>query len=111
MKKINTFEAKIYIGLRKGYEAVIHSLEEIEKICQSFCNEKGWCVTVQKLNFIYKNGNEPGCVIGIINYPRFPMDELAIKKRVLELAEILLHKMEQNRLSVVYPDETVMIEK
>jgi len=48
-------------------------------------------------------------VVGLINYPRFPATKAQVQEHAMNLAEILLKKMEQQRLSIVYPDKTVML--
>ena len=109
MKMENTYEVKIYVGLRIGYSDVYHSLEEAKQICQKYVDEIGWCVTVTETEFIYKGGNEKGIIVGIIQYPRFPLPTETINTRVFELAQALLDGLEQQRLSVVFSDVTMMI--
>ena len=111
MKKVTTYTAQIYVGLRVGYGGEIHSIELVEWLCQDYVNEIGWCVTVTPTSFYYKNGEEPGAIIGAINYPRFPITKTDFKKRVMKLAGTLLIELKQLRVSIVFPDETVMLEK
>ena len=108
-----TYEIKIYCGLRQGYskELPIYDLEDVSDVCQAYCDEKGFCVTVSPTEFIYKDGFEPGAVIGIINYPRFPNTIDELRARALELGKILLKEMDQERLSIVMPRETIMLER
>lgn len=106
----NTIEVKIYLGLRVGYTNKIHDIKEVKEICQNFVNEISLCVTVTPTEFIYKNGNEPGCIIGLINYPRFPNDLFTICTHAKNLGEILMKKMEQFRVTVVYPDSSILLE-
>ena len=35
---------------------------------QKYCDEVGLCVTVTDTWFIYKDGNEPGLIIGFISF-------------------------------------------
>lgn len=106
-----TYYAKIYVGRRVGYGKTIHIDEKIMDFIQEYVNKIGLCVTTTKTNYIYKDGNEPGYIVGLINYPRFPKTKEEIKITALDLAEKLLIKMEQNRVSVEFPDETIMLEK
>jgi len=110
MMRTSTWEAKIYCGLQAGYSGRLLSIERIKKVCQEYCDDIGWCVTVTPTTFIYKEGNESGAVIGIINYPRFALSENTLKERTFTLAELLLTELEQLRISIVLPDETVMLE-
>jgi hypothetical protein len=110
LKIESTFEAKISLGFREGYTNIIHSLDEVKKICQQYCNEVGLCVTITPTNFVYVNGQEEGCFIGLINYPRFPTASDYILKTALDLAQIFLEKFKQLKVSVICNDKTYMIE-
>lgn len=110
MKQCPTFTASIYVGRRKHYGEYITTTNIGRRLCQDFCDAVGLCVTFTETEFIYKNGNEPGLIVGLINYPRFPDAELNIKVKALELARALLIAYEQLKVSVVFPDETIMLE-
>jgi ferredoxin len=110
LKIESTFEAKISLGFREGYTDVIHNIDEVKEICQQYCNEVGLCVTITPTNFIYVNGQEAGCFIGLINYPRFPSTSEDILSKALELAKIFLEEFKQNKVSVICNDKTYMIE-
>ena len=104
-----TYWAKIHVGLRPGYKSPPLSIDIVHTVCQGFVNKIGWCVTVTPTEYIYKDGSEPGAVVGIINYPRFPLPKRKIRKQTLELAGLLLTICRQNRVSVVFPNKTVML--
>jgi len=108
-----TYEIKIYCGLRQGYskELPLHDLEEVKSICQEYCDTNGFCVTVSPIEFIYTDGFEPGAVVGIINYPRFPRVPRELDSAAIILAKMLLEKLGQERISVVMPTNTIMLEK
>jgi hypothetical protein len=72
-------------------------------------NEAGMCVTVTRTLFVYKGGSEPGAIVELINYPRFPLGPTAIRRLALSLAKRLKSSLRQIRVSVVFPDETVML--
>lgn len=112
MKSVPTYTATIYVGLRVGRSAepakIVHSLADASRICQEYVDAAGLCVTVTPTTFIYTNGGEPGCIVGLIN-PRFPSTQAAIRAHALALAELLLVGLEQFKVSVVLPDETVML--
>ena len=67
-------------------------------------------MTITKTKFMYVDGDEVGWIIGIINYPRFPEGDESLKEKTLKLADILLHECHQKRCSVVFLDETIMLE-
>jgi hypothetical protein len=110
MKVTKTWEAKIFVGLRAGYSDKLYDISKLLGVCQGYCNEIGWCVTVTPTTFIYKNGNEEGAIVGIIDYPRFPSNKDELTKRCIELAKMMMKATEQLRVTVVFPDDTVLLE-
>jgi len=110
MKKVKTFQATIYCGLKHRESGLLSPLQLARNVCQNVVNEYGWCVSFTKTEFIYTEGKEPGVIIGIINYPRFPMEPEELKRRTLDLAETLMTILQQLKVSVVFSDETIMLE-
>jgi len=110
VKTIATYTATIYVGFRERDTGVLHDISEVRGICQEYCDNVGLCVTVTPTEYIYTNGNEPGAFIGFINYPRFPDTSEHIKSHVLRLANIIMIACKQYRVTIVFPDETVMLE-
>ena len=117
MKRNITYFANIYVGLRPGYEKNASNeifnvaKESTIKVCQEYCNDLGLCLSVTDTTFVYTNGNEPGLIIGLINYPRFTSTQHILKQKAIKLAEILLKKLKQERITVVCSDESIMVEK
>ncbi len=113
MKTVPTFMATIYVGFREGRSTdpnpILHTLDEARAVAQSYCDGLGFCVSVTPLEFIYTNGNEQGCAVGVINYPRFPSPPEDLRLRALALAESLRTALGQFKVSVVFPDVTVML--
>jgi Fe-S-cluster-containing hydrogenase component 2 len=113
MKSVPTFTATIYVGFRVGRTnepaKAIHSIDEARDVAQAYCDEVGLCVTVTPTTFVYTLGSEPGVIVGLMNYPRFPSEPAAIRAHALALAERLRVRLEQFRVSVVFPNETVML--
>lgn len=109
--KTKTFEAKIYIGLREGYTGSELSLQEAEDIIRSFIEEFRFGITITPTKFMYPGEKENGLILGIINYPRFPDTEYELTKKTLNLAKYCLNAFKQYRCSVVFPNETVMLER
>lgn len=110
MKKIKTYICNIFLGLKEGYNGIIHSIDDVENVLQVYCDLHGFAFTITPTKFIYTNGNEQGCIVGIINYPRFPNTEEKLKEISLEMGQILLERFKQQRLSIVCSDETIMLE-
>lgn len=109
MMTVPTFTATIYAGLRPGYSGWRFSHARAARIVQRYCDEVGLCATVTRTRFVYTRGSEPGVVVGLINYPRFPSTPEQIQAHALELGERLRRGLRQQRVSVVFPDVTVML--
>lgn len=110
MKEVQTFTANIFLGLKEGYEGKANNIEDVYSVCEEYCNTIGLCVTVSPTRFIYSDGYEDGCVVGIINYPRFPSTAEKITELAIKLAEILKEGFKQTRVSVVTSDKIYMLE-
>jgi hypothetical protein len=111
MKTVDTFTATINLGLKERYDGATHSIKEVESICQEYCNKIGLSVTITPVKFIYTNGNEDGCAVGFINYPRFPSDNETITKHAISIGKILLKEFNQFRISIVCTNKTYLIEE
>jgi hypothetical protein len=108
-----TFTATIYCGFRPGYGNMVQftedCMEQAEKICQTYCDKNSYGLTIEPTRFIYKNGWEDGVKVGLINYPRFPRKPIEIKNIALEIASELKSHFRQERVSIVFTDETIML--
>lgn len=117
MKTLPTFTATIYVGLKDtdgshdGCEDYLYSHDALRAVCQRYCDETGFCVTYTETEYIYTKGNEPGAIVGIIHYPRFPSDFATIKSRAIDLAKLLQRASNQYKVTIVMPGETIMIER
>ena len=109
IKKEKTFIATIYVGLQKGYAGSWCSKDTAVRIIQAYVNEVGLCVTVKDTTIIYSLGGEDGLEIGLTNYPRFPSSPEKIVNLSLELADLLMKELCQNRVTVVTTDTTYML--
>jgi len=105
----NTFTAQIFVGFKCMDTGKESTLQDAEKICQDYVNDIGLCVSTVPTRFIYTKGNENGVCVTLINYPRYPESSYEIKERALVLAEKLKTNLDQNRVSVVFPSETLML--
>src|SRR4051812_40953566 len=98
-KVISTFWAKIYMS---GPIAVA------EQVCREFC-QTGLCVTIEPTRYIYTGGEESGFVIGLIDYPRFPVGKEKIFARAKELAELLISRTCQWSALIQTPETSEFI--
>ena len=117
MKTVPTFTATIYVGLKYTDNRttddfnLIYDHELLRSVCQKYCDETGFCVTYTETDYIYTKGKEPGAIVGIINYPRFPSDAKTLRERAITLAKLLQKASNQYKVTIVMPNETVMIER
>lgn len=111
IRELPTYYANIYVGLKPGYSNVVYSLDYLKFIVQKFVNEIKLCVTVTPTTFTYVDGSEPGAIVGLINYPRFPSYPSEIQEKATKLAELLMEQLCQIRISIVFPDKTIMLER
>lgn len=119
MVTVDTYWATIFLGFKNTETGITDplSLELARKFCSNYVNDIGLGVTLTPTEYIYTNGGdpragytgEPGVMIGLINYPRFPSEPSEIRELALELARNLKAEFEQNRVTVMFPDETVML--
>ena len=107
--KVPTYTATIYVGFKNHYGSETIDYQEVAKFVQDWVDKISLCVTIQNVDYIYKGGHENGMAIGFINYPRFPSTAFEIKEKALDLAGELLKFCKQMRVSVVFPDETIML--
>ncbi len=114
--KIKTFQASIFIGLEIGYtqkkinkNLVIELLSELQK---QLSKEKDiyLSASVSKTVIVLNNHKEQHLKIDFINYPKFPLSEEIFKDEVLIIGKELMKQFEQNRIIIIFTDETVMLE-
>lgn len=105
MKQVNTYWARIYVAHSDWHQ------DHVERACQEYVDKVGLCVTVTPTMYIYTGGKEKGTIVGLINYPRFPFPPQTIRRHALAIAKILKKKFKQKRVSVEFPDTTIMLGK
>lgn len=115
--KIKTFQASVFIGLEYGYtqkqideNLVIESLSELQKQLSKGKNTF-LSASVSKTIIVLNNQQEQHLKIDFINYPKFPLSEEVFKEEVLHFGKELMKQFEQNRILIIYTDETVMLEQ
>ncbi len=113
-----TWTASIYVGLRAGYTDRLVDADRVKREIRYFCNKVGFCVSVTPTEFLYTKtatadadprGDEPGLIVGLIAYPRFVEEIPSLVDKAMRLAAICRNAAEQHRVSVVFPDRTVMV--
>ena len=109
MVTLETYWANIYVGCKDTEADHQFRIQRVEYHCQKHVDSVGLCVTVTPTKYIYTNGNETGVVVGLINYPRFPSSPEEIQAKALDLARILKKELCQHRVTVMFPDKTIML--
>jgi hypothetical protein len=95
-----TYAIKIYLS---------GPIEVAKQVIREHILEKPLCVTIDPTTFIYVGGEEAGYVVGLLNYPRFPMSPNELNVRADILAELLIKKTFQRSALVVKPEATKWI--
>lgn len=112
-----TFTAQITIGLVRGYSNRSISVAEFKKallkaqenIKIQFKIKLSAKLTLCEILFLGQQ--EPSATLQFIQYPKFPQEESALKKAIVVLTEQLMAALEQNRVVIVFTDETIMLEQ
>lgn len=118
MKKItiNTYKAEITLGLNKGYSESHWSLEDLKAQltkAQAKLKVKNGTLLSAKVtlcNIVFLGQDEKSVTVSFINYPKFPLEKNTFKEGVLFVGQELMKELEQNRIVIVFDDETVMFE-
>lgn len=107
-------EVRLYIGSREHYNGPTFVRESLLQHIANFQHEHGLTkcnpVRVTETIYVWDDYAESGWEVAVIAYPRQPKSVKVLDKFMLDLAEYLLKILKQNRISVVFPDEIVMLE-
>jgi hypothetical protein len=113
MYSVPTYRAEVNVGLRVGYDGADMDISDLLFRVRSYIDSQSagnmFGCTVTKTSFVYPGGDEPGAVIGLINYPRYPVHPAVVRDRAIKLAIHLKEVCKQERVSVVTDEDTIMI--
>jgi hypothetical protein len=110
MITVPTYWARIFVGVNDDYGARTVGPLVIDDFLRAHVTAHPRCVSVTQTHFVYTDGDEPGFEVGMINYPRFPNEPSAIRAYAIDLARKLKTLCRQHRVTVMFPDTTVMLE-
>jgi hypothetical protein len=112
VKTLPTYEVRAYIGSVYGYNGAKFSKEELAEAISHYQNiiEVALAIRLTPTSFVFQDYVEDGWEIAAINYPRFPKKHQQIDDFMFGLSNYLLNRFKQNRMSVVSPSVTVLIE-
>lgn len=114
--KKNTYTALITIGLQKEYSNDFYKKEEFIEALQNYqkilITEKDIYLSASVLDclIVLNKQEEPHLKLEFINYPKFPLEEAVFKTEINLLGQYLMKQFEQNRIVIVFHNETVMFE-
>ncbi len=111
-------EVRIYIGSKRGYNGTSFDKAELTNYIWEVQDEAGPeeanPVRVTDTTYLWAGPGEKykenGFEIALIQYPRRPKSAAMLNRFALNLAESLLLHFKQNRISIVFPLEIVMLE-
>lgn len=112
-----TFTAVATLGLLRGYTNQPISLSDFKKELQigqkTVVDTTGVALSTQltPCEIVFLGQEEPSVTLEWIQYPKFPTDEVLLKKAIIYLVELLMAALEQNRTVIVFADETICLEK
>ena len=118
MKSVSckTFTATLTVGLYKGYTQEIIPIsyvkEEIAKTQQRVLNQFNIVLSAKltPCEIICLGQEEPSVTIDFIQYPKFQYKEQILKEAILFFTKNIQESLHQNRVVVVFRDETIMLE-
>jgi hypothetical protein len=112
-----TFTAQVTIGLFRGYSKKSISLPELKKVllkAQQNIKAKYKIELSTKLTpceIIFLGQEESSMEMEFIQYPKFPQEESVLKKAIVALTEMMMIELEQNRVVIIFTNETIMLEQ
>lgn len=112
-----TFTAQATFGLQKGYSPDLITLKEFKNalsIGQQKTKEQFSAMLSTKITLceiVFLGQEEPSITLDFIQYPKFLIEEEKLKQAILFLVEQLMLTLEQNRVLIIFPTETVMLEQ
>ena len=114
VKKNRNYEARIYIGSRARYNGPLFTFSELRAAISKYQHEGGLnaCnpVRITPTTYVWDDYMEEGWEIAVIDYPRQSKSHIVLRDFTFNLAAYLLERFHQNRMSIVFPDEIVMLE-
>tara|TARA_R110002033_G_scaffold170471_2_gene213099 strand:+ start:960 stop:1349 length:390 start_codon:yes stop_codon:yes gene_type:complete len=114
--KTGTYTALITIGLQKYYCNQFYTKNNYIEVLQNYqkklIKEKSiyLSASVSDCLIVLNKQEEPHLKLEFINYPKFPLKEDVFKIEVNQLAQYLMKQFNQNRIVIVYHNETLMFE-
>lgn len=115
--KCKTFTAQATIGLNKVYSSDLISLQTVKQELFSAQEtiKKEYSVVlstkIRTCEIVFLGQEEPSIELEFIQYPKFLNEESLLKKAIVKLTELMMIALHQNRVVIVFNDETIMLEQ
>lgn len=112
-----TFTAQATFGLQKKYSNTIITARELKKSLlkvQAEMKQEFDLVLSTKVTFceiVCLGQEEPSITMEWIQYPKFLIEEDQLQRGIIVMVEKLMDALEQNRVVIIFPRETLMLEK
>lgn len=112
-----SYSATIAIGLQLGYSNQLYQKEQLTDLLQKFQRKQiaersvYLSACISECEIVLNGQIEPHIKLEFINYPKFPLEEKQFKSEVELLSIYLMKELDQNRVVIVYHNETKMFEK
>jgi len=81
-------------------------IEVAANVLRKVCMEQGLCVTLEPTRYIYTGGEEAGFVVGLINYPRYPVEPSELLPLALSIAWNIIDATHQWSFTLMTPTVT-----
>lgn len=110
---VDSFEVRLYIGSREGYNGPAFDVEKLKSLIQvqQGADERAIIpVRITPTQFVAGEYSEDGWEVAAFNYPRRPKKMTEIYMFMEGLARHLMASLRQKRVSLVTPEKTVMLE-
>lgn len=117
IKSSKTFTAQVTIGLQKQYSTEIIPLnvlkEKLLKTQQTILEKYNveLSTKIRLCEIIFLGQDESSVELEFIQYPKFLQEESVLKNAIVELTKLLIIELDQNRVVIVFSDETIMLEQ
>jgi len=99
----------LYIGCKERYNGREFDKAELIRVVQENQEKVGvMCLSFTRIFYVAGDFQEEGWAIRLINYGRFAKSYKERKQYMIDLALVLMKRFNQNRVSLVGPEDTVM---
>ena len=112
-----TFTATVTIGMQLGYSKQLFQKSQLIALLQKFQQQQisertvYLSACISECEIVLSGQVEPHIKLDFINYPKFPLEEKQFKNEVELLSIHLMNELNQNRIVIVFHNETKMFEK